>query len=344
MIDTSSKTLSRYALILLGLAALYVALETFQSFLRPFSIAILLTFLTISFYRQNFKTKIYKLGSIFLVVVLSVALVYSLFFFSGTSSEEEIRESAEFIDQNSKSNLEILENFKAEFDELEVSNLISYERIQSISQEFISVVFGSISVFLSELLLVILFYIFIIPSYDSTLNHLQTHFFKRNAKEFKDAVKEIEQGIKSYLSIKLLVSLGTALSSGVVLAIYGSDNILLLMIVFFVLNFIPNIGSFIAVFVAVVLFTLQAGISSQLVIFALLLIIIQLIFGNFIEPKISGRGLNMPPILILLSLFFWGSLWGLGGMLISVPLTHAIKTIIEKITQINSVEKRKSHL
>lgn len=342
MIDTSSKTLSRYSLILLGLAVLYIALETFQSFLRPLSIALLLTFLTVNFYRLDLVTKLYKLGYLTLVIVLSLALFYTIFFFSGVSSEQEIRESVELIEENSQNNLNILDRFKAEFNNLEISNLISYERIESLSQEFISVVFGSISVFISELFLVILFYIFIIPSYDSALRYIQAHFFKKNSKEFREAILEIENGIKSYLSIKLLVSLGTALASGFVLVLFGSNNILLLMIIFFALNFIPNIGSFVAVFLAIVLFTIQVGIGIELVIFSILLILVQLLFGNIIEPKVSGKGLKMPPILILLSLFFWGSLWGVGGMLISVPLTHAIKTIVEKISLINHKKDNKN--
>lgn len=331
--------LSQFSIILIGIAILYVALDTFQGFLRPFSIALLLTFLTVGFFRLPLRERLLKLSYFLLSITTTIALLVVLLTASGADSQEELEASTQLIVESSQTQSNILEELQEQFNQHQISSYINYDEIESIAQNFLSVVLGSISVFLSDLFLIILFYIFLIPSYDRGLSMIKKTYFSKNYKDFEDTFLEIEKGIKSYLGIKILISLATSIVSGIILALFGAENILLLMIIIFALNFIPNIGSFIAVFIAVGLFAIQIGFTLQLLIFAILLTSVQVIFGSIIEPKIAGTGLNMPPILILLSLFFWGSLWGLGGMLISVPLTHAIKTVISKLIILNKSVK-----
>ena len=67
------------------------------------------------------------------------------------------------------------------------------------------------------------------------------------------------------------------------------------------------------------------GELSSVIILAIFLILIQVLFGNVIEPKFAGKKLALHPIIIIVSLVFWGSIWGVGGMLFSVPLTLFVK-------------------
>ncbi|MFT4244695.1 MAG: AI-2E family transporter [Candidatus Woesearchaeota archaeon] len=335
--NVDSLKLSQYSLILLGIAVISFALYQFQGFLRPFSIALLLVFLTINFYRLPLKERAIKLGYAFFFTIITVSLIYSIFFFSGVDSQEEIETSGQLLlnlSENQEENF--LENFQNQFNNMGLSDYISYEEVEKIAQNFIAITLSSISTFLSELFLVLLFYIFLVPSYEPALKYLKEKVFKHNQKEFKKTILEIEKGIKSYLSIKLIISFATAITSGFILALFGAQNIFILMIIIFALNFIPNIGSFIAVFIATVLYAIQVGIGVPLILFSILLTLVQVFYGSVLEPKIAGKGLNLPPVFILLSLFFWGTLWGLGGMLISVPLTHAIKTVVENISSINT--------
>ncbi|MCH8519229.1 MAG: AI-2E family transporter [Nanoarchaeota archaeon] len=337
--------LSQYSLILIGIAVICFALYQFQGFLRPFSIALLLVFLTISFYRLPLKQRLIKLSYTFLFTIITISLIYSFFFFSGVDSQEEIELSGQFIfDSTDTVDQNFIDSFQNQFYDLSISDYVSYEEVERIAQNFIALTLGSISTFLSELFLVILFYIFLVPSYEPALRYLKEKVFNLNSKEFEKTILQIEGGIKSYLSIKLAISFATAITSGFILAIFGVQNIFILMIIIFALNFIPNIGSFIAVFVAIVLYAVQVGIGAPLIIFGILLTIVQVFYGSVLEPKIAGKGLNLPPVFILLSLFFWGTLWGLGGMLISVPLTHAIKTIVEHLSNMSSVENLSSNL
>jgi predicted PurR-regulated permease PerM len=99
----------------------------------------------------------------------------------------------------------------------------------------------------------------------------------------------------------------------------------------FVLNFIPIIGSAIAVVILVLLYAVTAGFSLNVLWYFLALMAIQVLFGNILEPRIAGKRLNMSPIVILISLYLWGWIWGVVGMLLSVPLTILIMVLVRHL-------------
>ncbi|MCA9487245.1 MAG: AI-2E family transporter, partial [Nanoarchaeota archaeon] len=172
---------------------------------------------------------------------------------------------------------------------------------------------------------------------DLSIARVCTELESRKSETFRNALLQIEESIRSYLGIKALVSLGTALGSGLVMFFFQVDYVLLFSLLTFFLNFIPNIGSFIAVAIVVLFQIFASGFSSSLFLLLALLVLVQIIFGNILEPKIAGKQLELSPIIILLSLFFWGTIWGIGGMLFAVPLTSIIKIVLQNIDATKSV-------
>ncbi len=106
----------------------------------------------------------------------------------------------------------------------------------------------------------------------------------------------------------------------------------------FLLNFIPTVGSVIATVppVLVALVQFYPGFWPAAIVLILLLAI-QQTMGSFIEPKLMGNSLNLSPVVILLSLVFWGWLWGIVGALLSVPIAAAIKIVCENIDALKPV-------
>ena len=98
----------------------------------------------------------------------------------------------------------------------------------------------------------------------------------------------------------------------------------------FILNFIPVIGSVIAVLLPLPIAFLQYNDPSLLFLIILLPTIVHQIIGNFIEPKIFGESFGLHPITIILSLIFWGMIWGFIGVLLAAPLTAIIKITFER--------------
>lgn len=138
----------------------------------------------------------------------------------------------------------------------------------------------------------------------------------------------IVEQVQHYLAIKTLVSLTTGVLIGVSAWLLGVDFALLWGLIAFLLNFIPSIGSIIAAIPAIVIALLQLGIGGALAITAVYLLV-NVALGNIIEPHLMGRRLGLSTLVVLLSLLFWGWVWGIVGMLLSLPLTMAAKIAFE---------------
>jgi predicted PurR-regulated permease PerM len=144
-------------------------------------------------------------------------------------------------------------------------------------------------------------------------------------------MRQIDQflhAVNHYLEIKTVVSLGTGLAVGLMLWLLDVQYFVLWGVMAFLLNYIPNIGSFIAALPVVVqVLVLQGPMMTMLV--SLGYIVINTIMGSIIEPRWLGRGLGLSTLVVFLSLIFWGWLLGPVGMLLSVPLTIIVKIALE---------------
>jgi hypothetical protein len=105
----------------------------------------------------------------------------------------------------------------------------------------------------------------------------------------------------------------------------------------FVLNFIPDIGSLIATALRVGFAFFQFGTFWTPFWILVITVGLDSIFGYFIEPKIMGKGLGLSPLLVFFSLLFWGWLWGIPGMILSVPLTAVIKIVCQNVPALRPV-------
>jgi predicted PurR-regulated permease PerM len=137
---------------------------------------------------------------------------------------------------------------------------------------------------------------------------------------FQIIVEEIER----YLELKTIVSAATGLLIGLWVALLGVPFPLLWGLVGFLFNYVPNIGSILASLAPVLLTLIQYGSGRALVVAAGYLAI-NLFLGNVIEPKLMGRRFGLSTLVVILSLIFWGWLWGPLGMLLAVPLTVILK-------------------
>jgi AI-2 transport protein TqsA len=138
---------------------------------------------------------------------------------------------------------------------------------------------------------------------------------------------EINAKIQSYLGMKTAISLLTGVISYLLLRGVGIDFAALWGLLIFLLNFIPNIGSMLGVVFPALMALLQFDGVTTFFIVAAGLSVVQFFIGNIIEPAYMGRSLNLSPLGILLSLSMWGAIWGLPGMLLSVPLMVVIAII-----------------
>ncbi len=135
---------------------------------------------------------------------------------------------------------------------------------------------------------------------------------------------EIATGVNRYLGIKTLTSLLTGVIIGFGLSMQGLDYAIMWGVVAFLLNFIPNIGSIIAAIPALLLALVQLGGGAALITGGLYFVV-NLVIGSIVEPRVMGKGVGLSVLVVFLSLAFWGWVLGPVGMLLSVPLTMAVR-------------------
>ncbi len=139
----------------------------------------------------------------------------------------------------------------------------------------------------------------------------------------------IGNSIRHYLGIKTLVSLLTGILVWISLLIIGVDYAILWGVIAFMLNFIPNIGSFIAGIPAILFALVQLGFAGAIWT-TIVYVSVNMIIGSVIEPKVMGKGMGLSTLVVFLSLIFWGFILGTVGMFLSVPLTMTLKIILEQ--------------
>ena len=179
---------------------------------------------------------------------------------------------------------------------------------------------GGIIGFLGNIFMVLIFSLFLLMG-------------KRYRKSGGILNPEIQSRITRYLTTKLFTSSLTAFLVGLTLFTLDIQLWLLFTLFVFLLNFIPSVGSVIATFLPVPIAFLQFGVGP---LFWLTLIIpgsIQIVIGNILDPKLMGENLGLHPAIVLLSLLFWGFIWGIPGMFLSVPITAIIKLILSRYPQ-----------
>jgi predicted PurR-regulated permease PerM len=245
------------------------------------------------------------------------------------------------------SNIEQISNqgphYKAKLDELvntlsaTINNpkILEYIRQTLRKLDFASIATGlvnSLSLFVTDFTVVLVYIIFMLLE-ETAMRLKMHHLFPSKNKQFsnlKKIMNQVDAAVRSYLVSMILISFITAVISYIALLILGVDFPILWAFLIFFLNFIPYIGPFISSLLPALLAIFQFGDLFQFVYVFLVLEGIQIILGNFVQPKMMGKSLNISPLTVLISLALWGFMWGVTGMILSVPITSIMIIIMAR--------------
>jgi predicted PurR-regulated permease PerM len=191
-------------------------------------------------------------------------------------------------------------------------------------KNILSELVNSITGLLSNSILILLYLIFILLEESTFLPKMRSIYpEKATFENINDVLLKIDKSIGKYISIKTFLSFLTGSLSYIILLIIGIESALFFAFLIFILNFIPSIGSLIGTLFPTLMALLQFG-EETLMPFILVLVLVgavQVLIGNFLEPKLMGNSLNISSLVVILSLTVWGAIWGIAGMVLSVPIT-----------------------
>ncbi|EAU41293.1 hypothetical protein FP2506_00960 [Fulvimarina pelagi HTCC2506] len=193
----------------------------------------------------------------------------------------------------------------------------AFERVLAMSRMVLSDLYTVLSYIGVVSVIVILGF----PEVPKLAYKFRQEYESKDNRAISETVTEMADSLRSYLAMTTLASLITGVASFIWAFALGLDLAVIWGILNFLLNFIPVIGNIIGILPPTLYaFVQYGGWVMPLVVFSGF-VALQLIISNFVYPMLQSKGVSLPPITIILSLLFWGWIWGIAGGLLAVPLT-----------------------
>lgn len=326
----NNKFLNIVAGLFLAGFSIYV-LKELSSILIPFTLAIFIAFAFQPFYSMMLKKKIPSFLAIIIILLIIIifANIAGVFIVTSANSfannfslyEEKLLSIINSVIISLDLSAEDAAGF---YDSLKLSNLLKHESVTN----FITGLLTGFAGIFGDFILILFYVIFILSEFTSIKRRISLAFSEDKAARIGITLNTIFADVRTYISGKIFFSLILGVLSGTVLFLFGCDFYILWGFLIFLMHFIPSIGALIAIAFPSITMFLQFDNFFTPIIVTIILIVLQNIVGNILEPKILGNYLNLSPILLLLSLFMGGYVWGIIGMILSVPIMSIIKIII----------------
>ncbi len=182
-----------------------------------------------------------------------------------------------------------------------------------------------------EAVLVGIYLVFLLIEARRVPERVQGAFTGERPARILAVVQNINDAMASYLRVKVKASLVIALPVTLVLSACGVEFAMMWGVLTFLLNFVPYLGSIIACTGPIFLAFLQMDGFVRPAVVLVLLVSLHTLSAYLIEPAMTGKAVDLSPLVILVALSFWGLCWGLTGMLLAVPLTVMLKIVLENV-------------
>ncbi len=308
-------------MLILTALALSAALYTFSPVLLPFVIAILLTYCLAPFIDLQVRHLRLPRG---VALVTTILLASVLLFLVGMVVSAAAGEVGSHVDEYQAQIRQMLERIAASpllerfgLESAGISGTLLGELSKSAGGAVRATVSGVMSI-VSNGMLVLIFTLFMLGG--------------RTRKAVRGSVlQEIESRTKRYVTTMVGISTFTGILVGATLAVLGVPFAWMFGFLAFLLNFIPNLGSFIATAlpVPVVLLSPELSVPARIAAIAIPAAI-QFVVGSLLQPKIMGKSLDLHPVTVLMALIFFGIIWGIVGMFLATPLVAIVKILLER--------------
>ncbi len=319
-------------LLIIAIVAVGSVLAMTGTIVIPFVIAVMLYFLVAPVVQLLARMHVPRSLSILAVLVMVLAFGFLIGLILYSSVQALLREFPRYQVRFIELLNDLTRRFELQDEVFDQFDLTRTARVYLLSLS------GNFMSFASGLVIVLVFLLFLLlekPYMKSKLTQaLKDHTTRKIAIVFEHISAEIGR----YLRVKLLISAMTGCIVYVAFRIIGVDFPFVWAILTLLFNFIPTLWSIMITVLSVLFALLQfAPDWNPVLATAITMTVSQFTVGNVLDPKLVGQSLNLSPVIVLLSLLFWGWLWGPIGMFLAVPLTVALKITFENIPALEPV-------
>ncbi len=312
----------RFWIITMGVIIALTALREASSIVNMILIAMLLTAVSLTPLAWLKKKGIPSTLAIFLIIIAVIVLV-GLTGLVISSSAKNFVERLPFYQQKFEAALGHLSEWLVSQGLINPDDDLVKQLNPGQILPVVGTFFAGFGITIGQFLIVFILFIFML--FEAEMFGKKMRFVSPESSERTDiTIKRL----RKYFGIKFITSLATGISITIALLIIGIDFPVLWGFLAFILNFIPSIGSFIAAIPALILSFVILG-PWGILITGIVYLVINTIIGNVIEPQLMGRNLGISPLIVFVSMIFFGFILGPVGMLVATPLTIVIKIILE---------------
>lgn len=308
-----------------------VFLRLARSIIVPFALALLFAFAVSPGLDFLVRRKLPKVVALILILILSFAGLYligTVFYSGGKSLATEL-----------PSYTEMVKSFLSKIDRLVpdprlkvgLTDWIQGFNIGHVGTLLLSAL-GPFFSFMSDLLLVFVFMIFILAGRGRVVRKFDEAFPPSQASALSRTAVRIDCEIQRYLAVESLTNVLIGLVVAATLGILGVRFAVLFGVLAVLFNYVPTLGAIVAVALPTLLtLFLEGGVTFKVVLVGVLLTGIHLALYRLVERRLMAKDISLSPLLVLFSLFFWGWLWGIPGMILAVPLLTAARIFFENV-------------
>ena len=318
-------------LLILVLPIIFYVLKILSFIFVPLVFSMFITLLFLPLMRWLKKKKVPKPISIFMVVLIIGAVLRIGGKLIQLSSKEIMATKTAFFEKATLKIQLLLTSIEDFFGlkYIEGENILNrFLQEDTIVQNFGSTI-DFIGSTLSMTLMTAFFVVLWLGESINFQNVLNNTILKQKYASVK-AFMKIENDLIKFIKVKLIISLGTGIGIGLACYFFNVSFPIFWGLFAFVINFIQMIGSFISVILLALFAFVELDPTSTLFFFILSITLVQVLFGGILEPVFMGKSFSINIITILVMLMFWGFIWGVPGMIMSIPITVFLKIILEQ--------------
>lgn len=349
-----SKKINRLLEIILTLIIIYVFLKVFPYIKELFSffIKILIPFLVSFAFAFTFEPLIEKLEkykikrkiSIILIVIFFCIIIYFTIRFLIPNLIKQLNIIIDSL-PNYLSNLtNLINKVNHKFSTIIESYLIDYSHIEQFLTNKLTVIIDKFTILLQKsfsylisIAITPVLMIYFLNDYKKIENFIKKFFLEHQLNNLYHVLSQIKEAVRNYLKGVFFVMIIFSISAGLTFLLIGLEQPFIFGLIIGITDIIPYIGPYIGGIIVVIFAIASKSVNPLLVI--LTIVILQFLESNFLVPKIQSKTMNTNPILVLLSVAFFGELFGLIGLILAVPLEKIVEISINNYLEIKKKKK-----
>jgi AI-2 transport protein TqsA len=315
-------------------------LKVTSSVVLPFTVSLLLAIVTVPLVRFLGKFRIPRVVSVLLIFLLFIACLFFIGMILYSSGRAIIALYPKYEARLTEIYIRIGRLFELPYDDQLsiVENLWGQLDVRTRARNLTIAFSNSFLSFLASAFMVAIFMTFLLLEAAFFREKLDMAFKGTRVVQIKTIISDIMIQVAHYLSIKFFLAVINGILIGSCLKIIGLEFALIWGVFQFVANFIPSIGSIAVGLAATVFSVIQFWPNpAPMVAVGLIMLVINIVFGFILEPKIMGDRLGLSPLVVLVSLLVWGWIWGFVGLILAVPMMAIIKIICKNIPMLEPI-------